>query len=91
MPARTLNDFFAGFFMPIGGGTGVNEVRAAGKRLMRTIKITEQTEEAQEITVGHGTGKEETTRSWFEEFAIERCDRIIEKKQKRNPPKGEPL
>ncbi len=55
------------------------------------IRVEGARDKGQVVTVGRKTGKEETTQSWFEELAMERCDRIMEKKQKRNPPKGVPL
>ena len=97
MPARTLNDFFAGFFCgqiktDLEAKRVITRQKGRRKGDAKIIKIEGDRDKDQEVTVRHGTvpqRKEISTWSWHEEFAIEWSETFITKKRKRNPKKGE--
>jgi len=98
MPARTLNDFFAGFFVAnvrteAKMATAKRSDRRIGNRRQghhRTgnIKITNiawKGDKEQAVAVGHGTvpqTKEASIWSWHEEFAAAWSGTFITKKRK---------
>jgi hypothetical protein len=105
MPARTLNDFLAGFLK--GQRKASLEVKMAnagqserrkgnrrqGSRRKGDIRIFRSEEDKnQEVTVHHEAvlrGKERSIWGWHEKFAIAWSDTFITKKRKRNPSKEE--
>ena len=105
MPARTLNDFFAGFFYgqrKVGRGVKMaiagQSDRRKGNRRQSTgkkggIKIVRmEGGKEQEVAVRHETvsqRKEISIWGWHEEFAIAWSETFITKEKKRNPRKGE--
>ena len=97
MPARTLNDFFAGFFC--GEIKAVLEVKMAITRQsdrrkgdMKRIKIEGESDKGKEVTVGHeAIPQKKASSGWscHEEFALEWSQTFITKKRKKNLKKGE--
>ena len=93
MPVRTLNDFFAGFFYgQTKEGLEVDSAERPGKSNSRqsprrkinieTVKIGEERDNGQEVTVRCETApqrKEKSTFSWFEEFTVEWSETFISK------------
>ena len=105
MPARTLNDFFAGFFM---ANVRTEAKMATTKRSNRRIgnrrqghhrtgnieitKIAWEGDKERLVAVSHGTvpqTKEASIWSWHEEFAVAWSETFITKKRKHNPREGE--
>ena len=105
MPARTLNDFFAGFFhgqcrvdlevkMAM---TGQNDRRKGNRRQgarrtgeVKVIRIEGEREQA--VAVRHEPvpeGKKRSIWTWHEEFVIAWSETLITKRRKRNPGKEE--
>ena len=100
MPARTLNDFFAGFFvanaMPVWRSRwrlqGQNDRRTGNRRQsarrkgdIKVIRIEGDKEQA--VAVRHETvsqRKERSIWSWHEEFAVAWSETLITKKRKRD-------
>ena len=94
MPARTLNDFFAGFFMTkpkkVWRLTVQNDRRKSSRRQshrrkidIETIKIAGEGDHGQEVTVRYETApqrKQKSAFSWFEEFTMEWSETFISKK-----------
>ena len=105
MPARTLNDFLAGFFYgqikaDLEGrmaNTGQNDrrkgVRRQGSRRetdIKTIEIEGKEDKGQEVTVVTGAeNKAGSVWSWHEEFRVSWRETFLTKKRKKHPRKGE--
>ena len=75
MPVRTLNDFFAGFFMAdLEINMAMTRQSDRRKGDVKIIKIEGEGNKEQEVTVRHENAlqrKEMSTWGWHEEFAIE--------------------
>jgi hypothetical protein len=96
MLARTLNDFFAGFFYcQIKADL---EIRMANTRQssrrktdIKTIRIEGREDIEQEVTVRRETALQKKTGSvwsWHEDFAVEWSETFLTKKRKKHPKKG---
>ena len=105
MPARTLNDFLAGFFyglhkagLEVKMAMTAESGRRKGNRRKSTrregdLDITKiEGDKGQEVAVRHVTvsrRKEMSIWDWHDEFAVAWSETFITKKRKGNPGKGE--
>jgi hypothetical protein len=93
MPARTLNDFFAGFFY--GQNKAALEVnmlitKQKGQRKgdVKEVKVKRESNQEKEVIVHHEAVPrkiEKSTWNWHEEFTLEWNKNFIIKNKKRNP------
>jgi len=105
MPARTLNDFLAGFFYgqikaDLEGRMvntrqndrrkGIRRQSSRRKADIKTIKIEGKGDKEQEVTVVTGAEKKAgSVWSWQEEFRVAWSETFLTKKKKKHPRKGE--
>ena len=105
MPARTLNDFFAGFFygrtkeeleadmaISLENDRRKSNGRQSHRRKdnVEPIKIGGEVDKEQEVTVVTGAEKKAgSVWSWQEEFRVAWSETFLTKKRKKHPRKGE--
>jgi hypothetical protein len=93
MPARTLNDFFAGFFygqirVDWEAKMAIPRQKSRRKGDVKKINIEGERDKEQKVIVRHATAprrKERSTWNWYEEFTMEWSKTFITKKGKRKP------